>query len=111
MSDGIVPLIDTGDESQFGGKAVQLGVALRHRLPVPRGVALSWEAVDAVVAGDASARVRCTAIFSELAATRVAVRSSAVGEDSAGASFAGQHLTTLGVTSAAAMLDAIAATW
>jgi phosphoenolpyruvate synthase/pyruvate phosphate dikinase len=41
-----VPLADARDERAFGGKAVQLGVALRAGLPVPDGkiAARAWEA-------------------------------------------------------------------
>ena len=41
----------------------------------------------------------------------VAVRSSAAAEDSAGASFAGQHATVLNVEGAAAVLDAMLVCW
>src|SRR3990170_4743674 len=41
----------------------------------------------------------------------VAVRSSATAEDSAGASFAGQHLTLLNIDGADAVLDGVLACW
>jgi len=44
------------DESLYGGKATQLGAALRAGLPVPGGFALDTEFVDAIAAGDANAR-------------------------------------------------------
>lgn len=93
------------DETSFGGKAVQLGHALRAGLPVPPGVALAHEAVERIAGGEA-------ALFASVAGrlprgARFAVRSSAVGEDSAGASFAGQHATVLGVRTEEALRDAI----
>lgn len=106
----IVPLAEAGDEGRFGGKGVQLGAALRAGLPVPPGIALSWEIVDRVAAGDSAACEACLAALSALGAP-VAVRSSAVGEDSAAASFAGQHLTRLGVRSPGALVDALVAAW
>jgi pyruvate,water dikinase len=107
----VVPLAETNDEGRFGGKAVQLGAAWRWGLPVPDGMALSWEIVDRVAAGDSEARDACAAAFATLGSRPVAVRSSAVGEDSAAASFAGQHLTRLGVCSRAALADALVAVW
>ena len=50
-----VALIAADDPSIYGGKAVQLGTALRAGLPVPDGVALGWSDVDAVAAGDPAA--------------------------------------------------------
>lgn len=47
-----VPLVEARDEQAVGGKAVQLGAALRAGLPVPPGVALPVALVDAVAAGD-----------------------------------------------------------
>jgi pyruvate,water dikinase len=111
MSGGIVPLVRAGDEARFGGKAVQLGAGLRQQLPVPDGIAVAWEVVDAIAEHDAAARAACLDAVAALAPSRLAVRSSAVGEDSAGASFAGQHLTTLAVHSADAVIEAIVATW
>jgi pyruvate,water dikinase len=91
-----VPLDRALDERLFGGKAVSLGAALRHGLPVPPGVALSVPFVHDVASGreDAvSALIACEHLPSD----RAAVRSSAVGEDSRDASFAGQHATHLNV--------------
>ncbi len=95
----IVTLRDVQTEDAFGGKAASLAKAMRAGLPVPDGFAISWEST-----GDAQAIVDA---YVELNADRVAVRSSAVGEDSADASFAGQHATVLNVTSVVALLDAV----
>ena len=94
------------DESQYGGKAASLARALRAGLPVPGGFALSWEAVEAIAGGDADTLQRATALFHDLGCA-VSVRSSAVGEDSADASFAGQHLTVLNVHDETGFADAI----
>jgi pyruvate, water dikinase len=106
-----VPLPDIDDEPRFGGKAVQLGAALRAGLPVPYGVGLDVDIVGAVAAGDDSAAARCHAALATLSAAAFAVRSSAVGEDSAHASFAGQHLTRLNVTGGDALVAAITDVW
>jgi len=95
------------DAGLFGGKAVQLGAALRAGLPVPPGYALSWRQVQAVVAGEAQGRSLLERVFATLRGP-LAVRSSAVGEDSADASFAGQHATKLGVHTLNELLDATA---
>ena len=66
----------------------------------------SWLA-DAV----ADAHARLAARTGRGALLRVAVRSSAVGEDARGASFAGQYETYLGVSGADAVLRHIAKCW
>jgi pyruvate,water dikinase len=91
----MVPLAEAADRRAFGGKAVALGMAARAGLPVPPGVALSVEIVEAVVRADRDV-VRTLDMLCADGCPR-AVRSSAVGEDSAGASFAGAHCTVLGV--------------
>lgn len=98
----IASLSSVTDPSRFGGKAVQLGHALRAGLPVPGGVALAHDAGD-----DLEALAR--AIAAEVPLARgVAVRSSAVGEDGERASFAGQHATRLGVRSVPGLVQALA---
>jgi phosphoenolpyruvate synthase/pyruvate phosphate dikinase len=105
-----VPLASAHDEAIFGAKAVGLGEAARAGLPVPPGIALAGELTEAVAAGQESA------ISDVMEAARfltgpLAVRSSAVGEDSADASFAGQHLTLLNVPSSADLSAAIRQIW
>jgi pyruvate,water dikinase len=102
----ISALAEARDAAVFGGKAVQLGLGIRAGLPVPAGFVLSADQVDAVVRADADA---VAAICGACADDGVAwaVRSSAVDEDSGVASFAGAHLTVLGVSGAAAVLDAV----
>ena len=73
----------------YGGKSHQLGGAIRSGLPVPRGFGVSWEVVDAVVRSEPLACRDVLVALQSLAADSVAVRSSAIGEDSADASFAG----------------------
>ncbi len=91
-----VPLAEAGDARAFGGKAARLAVAVRAGLPVPEGLALPWLLVDAVTAGDPHATAVLGAAASPLGPA-LAVRSSAVGEDSDVASFAGQHLSMLNI--------------
>ncbi len=89
-------LAGAGDERTFGGKAAQLAAAAAAGLPVPPGVALSAALVAAVAAGDRGALQELHDALGAVGAP-YAVRSSAIGEDSEQASFAGQHLTVLGV--------------
>jgi pyruvate, water dikinase len=102
------PLTNQLHESLFGGKAAQLAAAVRAELPVPAGVALPVAFVDAVAAGRPEARSELAGISRTLRAPLVA-RSSAVGEDSEQASFAGQHLTRLNLRSALELVDAVCA--
>lgn len=85
-----------------GGKAAALA-ALAARHTVPDGFCVTAPDTD------------ITAAYAELARRSgspvVAVRSSAVGEDSAEASFAGQHETILNVSGADAVADAVRRCW
>jgi pyruvate,water dikinase len=100
----LTPLARAIDAQAFGGKATQLAAALNAGLPVPDGYALDWSAVRAVVDHDRPA----IPWLDELTDARPwAVRSSAIGEDSAEASFAGTHLTVLGVVGRERLLEAI----
>ena len=100
------PLIDALDETQFGGKAASLGRSLRAGLPVPPGFALGTAHVDAVFDGHAETVADLRTRFTELAGP-CAVRSSAIGEDSQDASFAGQHVTVLNVRREDQVVDAV----
>ena len=101
----MLPLADVTDPMAFGGKAAALGSAIRAGLPVPNGVALSVDTVEAVVRADPD---EVPALHRVCAGGGPrAVRSSAVGEDSAGASFAGAHCTVLGVCDPEAVVAAV----
>jgi pyruvate,water dikinase len=101
-----VPLIDALDEAQFGGKAGSLARSLRAGLPVPPGFALGTTFVEAVFEEDPEALKQLRIEFAALAGP-CAVRSSAIGEDSEDASFAGQHVTILNVRDENRVADAV----
>lgn len=102
----LVRLEEALDEPLFGGKAVQLGAALRAGLPVPPGFALGHDEVDAPEKVD-ELRADLGMALSSLGGL-VAARSSAIGEDSATASFAGQHATLLGLRDLDGLVAAVA---
>jgi Pyruvate phosphate dikinase, AMP/ATP-binding domain/Cyclic nucleotide-binding domain len=108
--EGVVPLEQAHDESQFGSKAVGLGEATRSGLPLPPGVALSGTVVEAVAGGEEQA-IEGVAKLVRALGSPLAVRSSAVDEDGAEASFAGQHMTLLNVPGADAVADALREIW
>jgi pyruvate,water dikinase len=106
----IVALEEARDTGVFGSKAVGLGEAMRNGLPVPPGVALSGSIVDDVAAGDESAIDEVSKWVGPLGGP-LAVRSSAVDEDGALASFAGQHVTLLNIPSCSEVSGALAEIW
>lgn len=106
----VVPLAKARDTAVFGSKAVGLGDALRDTLPVPPGIALSGEIVEAVAGGEEKA-IEKVEKAARLLPAPLAVRSSAVDEDGAEASFAGQHLTRLNVPSVEEVASAVRDIW
>jgi phosphoenolpyruvate synthase/pyruvate phosphate dikinase len=124
------------DEQRFGAKSASLGELIGAGIPVPPGFALSAEvylaAVESVdLSGDAercAAAIRATRLPDELRdelAARyealaseagdpsppVAVRSSAIGEDSEEATFAGQQETYLWVRGIDQLYEAVRDCW
>jgi pyruvate, water dikinase len=116
------------DEPSFGGKSANLGELLAAEIPVPPGFAISTAAyeayvgesglqemtVDAMRAAEMPADVRAqvTEQYARLGEDApVAVRSSAVGEDSPDATFAGQQETYLWVRGADSVCVAVRDCW
>jgi pyruvate,water dikinase len=124
------------DEDRFGAKSSSLGELIGADIPVPSGFALSAESyLAAVEAADLSGSaeecaraIRSTNVpdalraeiarhYEELAAESgdpqppVAVRSSAIGEDSEEATFAGQQETFLWVRGIDGICDAVRDCW
>jgi pyruvate,water dikinase len=111
------------DATTVGGKTANLG-RLATSFRVPPGFCLDASAFDELgpaLDGDAGARARLrelvAASYADLerrvgeGTPRVAVRSSAIGEDSHDASFAGQHETVLDISGVDPIVDAILECW
>ena len=101
--------LQAADAETFGGKSASLGELLRAEIPVPPGFAISTAASEEMtdtLRRDIAARY---AGLGEGAA--VAVRSSAVGEDSAEATFAGQQDTYLWVRGVDGICEAVQKCW
>jgi pyruvate,water dikinase len=114
----------SGDEPRYGGKSAALGELLDAGIRVPAGFGLSRDAYEAACAlgGDrlavpADVRDQIASRYADLARSAggdeppVAVRSSAVGEDSATATFAGQQETILWVRGLDSVCEAVSACW
>jgi pyruvate,water dikinase len=106
----VVPFAKARETSLYGSKAVGLGDAARQGLPVPPGVALSGDLVEAVASGEEKAIEKLEKAIASLRPP-FAVRSSAVDEDGASASFAGQHMTFLNIHSVADVHGAVRDVW
>lgn len=97
----LVNLNDIGKEdvSSVGGKGASLGELAKAGFPVPSGFVVITEAFKNFREQEFSEdfKEQIFKVFDELSAPRVAVRSSAVAEDSPKASWAGQFETFLNV--------------
>lgn len=106
----VVPFARARETALYGSKAVGLGDASRQGLAVPGGVALSGDLVEAIASDDEKAIAKLAKAIVSLRPP-FAVRSSAVDEDGASASFAGQHLTLLNVHSVNDVPSAVREVW
>jgi pyruvate, water dikinase len=92
------------DDGLFGGKSASLGELIAAEIPVPPGFAVNSAASE----GDLE---QVAAAYRALGEPPVAVRSSAVGEDSAEATFAGLQDTYLWVRGAERVCQAVRDCW
>jgi pyruvate,water dikinase len=100
-------LASAGDAGAFGGKAAWLSRCLGLGLPVPGGIALGHALVSSLSGPESGAAADRIAAALRGRTGPWAVRSSAVGEDSAQASFAGMHLTLLNLEKPEEVLGAV----
>ena len=101
--------LQASDAERFGGKSASLGELLRAGIPVPPGFSISSEAGEELTDALHDDIVARYAGLGDDAP--VAVRSSALGEDSAEATFAGQQDTYLWVRGLDAVCEALQKCW
>lgn len=140
MSNYLIEFADASERSEAGGKGYGLHLLTSWGLNVPPGMVLATDAYREMLAsaqvsellgsGDVSAirsairefeadpqlADRISQAWDQLTGRhgsdlRVSCRSSATAEDSAGASFAGQFATVLGVSGPGNVLDAVRECW
>ncbi len=99
----------SADAAAFGGKSAGLGELLAAGIPVPGGFAIPTTAFAGDGELEDEARVEVLDSYAALGggSPAVAVRSSAVGEDSLEATFAGQLESYLWVRGAEAVCEAV----
>lgn len=110
MQDFIVPLNKVSRDSLnlVGGKAVPLGEMLNAKIPVPPGFVVTTNAFRMGMTEELKREI--LSVFNQLDAERVAVRSSAMGEDSHAASWAGQLDSYLNITKHT-LINAVTKCW
>ena len=101
--------LQAADARTFGGKSASLGELLGAEIPVPPGFAISTAVSGKMT--DALRRDIAGRYAAMGEGAPVAVRSSALGEDSAEATFAGQQDTYLWVRGADAVCEAVQKCW
>jgi pyruvate,water dikinase len=100
------------DAAEFGGKSANLGELLAAGIPVPPGFAIAASAYrEPGGAISTELREELAGRYAELGGPAVAVRSSALGEDSQEASYAGQSETYLWVRGVDELCEAVLQCW
>jgi phosphoenolpyruvate synthase/pyruvate phosphate dikinase len=91
--------IEAGDIELVGGKGLSLGLLTQAKIPVPAGYVITTDAYKEFDDKEVDSHFTDSVLkaFDELGANRVAVRSSAIAEDSPDASWAGQFDSYLNV--------------
>jgi pyruvate,water dikinase len=101
--------IDQAAAPHVGGKGLNLGLMTTAGLPVPPGFVITEAAYRVGELSTLSSEI--LPAYQQLGRGLVAVRSSAIGEDGAQFSFAGQQETILGVEGDEALLAAFERCW